>query len=390
MTLLLGLLALSYFGSMIMRGRALHGRGRQSGAEWVLLGLLAGPNVLGAFAPEALGAFEPVAAVAVSWLALVIGVGSVSGEGPRSDRRALSLGMLLALCTAAAVAGAAYFVAAHLTELRGAELWIAALGIGLVSCEMTRHPVEWAIERFAAHGPLSRMLAGIADLDDMIPLLLVALPFALAPATIPEYALPWWGFCLLPLGLGAVMGAMCAVLLRFQARASAGWGLLFGTALLSTGISWRLGLSSLTTMFAMGASLACLSRHRRELREMLARTEHPVLLPILLLAGARVHLALAWPLLLLLTAACVARLSVRCAAAPLIVALTHRRARGASSWLALGLMSSGALTMAVGLAFALRFPGAIGDLVLSAAAVQMVLGEIDRSCVAAARVGRGR
>jgi hypothetical protein len=64
------------------------------------------------------------------------------------------------------------------------------------------------------------MLSGIADLDDMLPLLLIAIPFAFAPVAMPGYALPWWGLCLLPLGLGAVMGTMCAALLRFEARAS--------------------------------------------------------------------------------------------------------------------------------------------------------------------------
>jgi hypothetical protein len=376
MSLLLGLLAISYFGSMVMRGRALRGRGRQSGAEWVLLGLITGPNVLGAFEPEALGAFEPVAAVAVSWLALVIGVGIVGRGGPRAQKRALSLGVVLALATGAGVAAAAYFAALYSTHLRGTRLWIAALGIGLCSCATARHPVDWAIERFGADGPLARMLSGIADLDDMLPLLLIAIPFAFAPVAMPGYALPWWGLCLLPLGLGAVMGTMCAALLRFEARASAAWGLLLGTALLSTGVSWRLGLSSLTTMFAMGVTLSLLSRHRAELREMLARTEQPVLLPILLLAGARVHVAIAWPLWVVLGVACVSRLLVRSAAAPVLVALTHPGARGASGPLGLGLMSTGALTMAVGLSFALRFPSVVGELVLSAAAVQTVLGEM--------------
>ena len=46
--------------------------------------------------------------MAVSWLALVIGVGMIGNDTPRSSKRALSLGVLLALMTAATVAAAAY------------------------------------------------------------------------------------------------------------------------------------------------------------------------------------------------------------------------------------------------------------------------------------------
>jgi hypothetical protein len=43
--------------------------------------------------------------------------------------------------------------------------------------------------------------------------------------------------------------------------------------------------------------------------------------------------------------------------------------------LGLGLLCSGALSMTIGLAFALRFPGPIGDTVLATAATLTVLGE---------------
>jgi hypothetical protein len=152
MSLLLGLLAISYFGSMVMRGRALRGRGRQSGAEWVLLGLITGPNVLGAFEPEALGAFEPVAAVAVSWLALVIGVGIVGRGGPRAQKRALSLGVVLALATGAGVAAAAYFAALYSTHLRGTPRSASA-------CARARRRATRSTGRSSASAPTGRWRA---------------------------------------------------------------------------------------------------------------------------------------------------------------------------------------------------------------------------------------
>jgi hypothetical protein len=50
-------------------------------------------------------------------------------------------------------------------------------------------------------------------------------------------------------------------------------------------------------------------------------------------------------------------------------------ARAAGAGLGMSLMSSGALAMTVGLAFALRFPGPVGDTVLATAAASTLLGE---------------
>jgi hypothetical protein len=48
----------------------------------------------------------------------------------------------------------------------------------------------------------------------------------------------------------------------------------------------------------------------------------------------------------------------------------------ASPALGAGLLSSGALSMGIGLAFAIRFPGPVGDSVLATAFVACIVGEI--------------
>jgi hypothetical protein len=53
-----------------------------------------------------------------------------------------------------------------------------------------------------------------------------------------------------------------------------------------------------------------------------------------------------------------------------------KAARPAGPRLGLGLSSSGALSMSIGLAFALRFRGAVGGAVLASAAIGTVIGEI--------------
>jgi hypothetical protein len=54
----------------------------------------------------------------------------------------------------------------------------------------------------------------------------------------------------------------------------------------------------------------------------------------------------------------------------------HPATKGTSPLLGLGLLSSGGMSVAIGLAISMRFPGRIGDTVLAMAVVSTVLGEI--------------
>jgi hypothetical protein len=107
---------------------------------------------------------------------------------------------------------------------------------------------------------------------------------------------------------------------------------------------------------------------------MVAPTERPVLLPALLLAGA--HLSfhdnprLPW----IAGIAIAARFAAKIVFGWLLAAISPS-ARKAGGLMGLSLMSSGALAMSIGLAFALRFPGMLGDTVLVVAALSATVGE---------------
>jgi hypothetical protein len=173
-----------------------------------------------------------------------------------------------------------------------------------------------------------------------------------------------------------VCGAIATVLLGREFRIDESWGVLLGTALLAIGTAARLGLSPLSVMFFMGLTISSLSRHRREIVEMVAPTERPVLLPALLLAGARVDPFAIVPLLMWVApAALAARVLAKVASGVLLRTFTSPGKGARGGLLGLGLLSSGALSMSIGLSFVLRFPGPVGDLVLVTATVFTIFGE---------------
>lgn len=374
MTLLLAVLAIAYVGSMLMQGRALRGVGLPSGTEWVLLGFALGEHALAVVDRDLLEAFEPIAAVAIGWQAFALGARFGRPREERSDLRSVAFGVAYSLVAAALVTASTWLAMQAVPRLDPLDRALIAIGAGLVSCELTRHAVTWVVERYAARGPLASFVTGISEGSAIAPLLGCALPFAMvAPGT--ELALPVWGLAALTVGLGILLAVMSAMLIALEASGPRSWGVLLGAALLGTGISFRFGLSPLAALFALGAALAALSKRRADLHAMLARTEHPVRLPILLLAGAHLSFFVHERFGLVIAAAVLAR-----AASALLCAWPIGRASGATKHelhtLVRSLLPTGAITMAVGLSFALRFPDKVGSVVLLIAACQTVLGEL--------------
>jgi hypothetical protein len=372
--LLVGLLVLAYLGSFLVGGRTVRGVGLPSGLEYIALGFVLGPQALDIIGGDALASFEPVVLVALGWLAFGIGLDFGFAGGRRVRVGSLALGAFGALVTGAAVAAATWFTLLRLkTGGTTGERILLAGGIGASCSETTRHAVRWVVERHNARGPLSDRLNETAHADDFFPLLAVAVLFAVEPTRSVLVKVPLRDWPLATLGLGLLLGAGAALLVRAELRLEDTWGVLVGVTLIGIGATSRLGLSTLTACFFTGIAVSLLSRHRRELRAMVGPTEHPVLLPALLLAGARIDFRSSSSLPWIAAAAIGARI-----AAKVVVGWTlagSPSARRAGPLLGLSMLSSGALAVSIGLAFALRFPGQVGDTVLAVAVMSVTVGE---------------
>lgn len=386
LALLLGLLAASYLGSA-MSGA---GRGRMvaSGAPWLLLGLAVGPHALGLVDGAVLATFRALAAVAIGWVAVAVGleyafVGDRRiGVGRLAGSTLLSL--LCGLSVAAAVGGVRWWLAPEGGFLASTEDRLLALGIGAALADTSREAFRWGYGASGARGPLSDLLAEVGDGDDLAPVLLLGTAFLVAEGHSALAALPSLGGvpawlvsgaarALAEPLLGAVLGLTAAALFGRDFRRTTVLGVLFGTSLVALGLSARLGLSLVGAGFVLGLTLALASSHRAELRTLALEVERPVLLPALILAGALVDPAGAAGAAPVVAAAVGARLLVKALHGGTLSAL-HPVARQAG--LAGALCATGPLGVVVGLAFELRFPGPLGGAVLAAAVGASLLGEV--------------
>lgn len=371
---LMALLFLSYLGS-VFTGSGGKRSGLPGGSEYLILGVLVGPLVFGAVTRTALSSFDPIVYVAIAWLALVSGLEYGWVRGRRVTLRHVFEGVALGVLSGTIVAAGVWFALPSIAQFSYSDRLLLSVGIGAVCAETTRHAVRWVSDRFDTSGPLTDLLSDLSNSDEIVPIGIVALLFALrtpARATVHLPPIGWAGATIL---VGIVLGLVTALLLARDLRVAESWGTILGTSLLAIGLAARLDLAAITAMFACGATIAWTSRHRGDIRSMVVPTERAVLLPALVLAGARIEPASIGRVGLIIPIALVLRFAAKLIIGQLIRA--HGAARGAGALLlGIALVSSGGMSVAIGLAMALRFPGRVGDTVLAVAVAVTLAGEI--------------
>jgi Kef-type K+ transport system membrane component KefB len=373
MTAFIGLLFLAYMGSVVVGGRAVRGYGLPSGSEYLLLGFLLGPYVLGLLNHELLSTLSPFLYVGAGWLLLVSGMDWGYVDDKPSSLLGIALSFLVAVVTGGLVFAAVYWVLGELAPRATQNRLLFAGAIAAVGMETTRLAVRWVIERYGARGPLSSAIALLADADELPALLLVGGLVLLAPMPATHIQLPPAAWFSITLGLGVTLGLISVALMGPELHRGEAQCLMLGAGLLCTGLSTALGLAGVLSSFVLGITLSRTSPHRSALVAIMKKTEQPVLLPVLLLAGALVTLE-DRRLLAVLGAALGARLLGKLLTG-FILYLT-KTGRKAGPLLGLGLLPSGVVTICLAVALSRRIGGRDGDLLLTAAVAMTLLGEL--------------
>ena len=373
--LLMGLLLVAYLGSFLVGGeRSLRGIGLPSSVEWVVLGFIVGPHALGLVGSSVVDSVRPIVLIGLGWLALVSGANyGATPFGPVPARRVV-LALMFGLASGGLAGAAVYFLSPYFVGALGEdERRLLAITLGAAATETTRHVMRWVHERHGATGPLFRLVSDIADAEDVIPIAALAVAFALVQPR---------GSMLSPavafgatLGLGFVLGVICSLLLGREFRLRESWGVLLGTSVLAIGVAARAQLSVVAVLFTLGLTLAVVSRHAADIRTMLLATERSALLPILILCGIRLAAPKVAATMALVAIIVVVRIVAKYMLGG-ILGRTVPNARPAGGLVGLGMLSSGAMTMLIGLSCALHFPGFVGDTVLVTAAVLNIVGEL--------------
>jgi hypothetical protein len=378
----LAVLAVGYLLNHLLFDRLRLRFGYVGAAEYVLLGVLLGPAT-GFLSEDVVRDLTPLVSLALGW------VGMTVGTYFRLPAMALLPGTHVRIAfaeaaTSFALAAGLLFALLHFAA--GYDLSTAALpALTLGAIAVIGAPA--AVDALALRGLGTRRLFPVLQLTARIDALVGVVAFGLllavfhqgatAPTVRPPTATEW---AVINVAVGVVSGVLFHLFLgpRGELAGAAQRSRLFialaGAIVIASGASYYLNLSPIFTTLVLGVILANTAGGERSATRVLRATQRPIYLALLIFAGA------AWrgsdPTLYFIPPAFIA---IRLLARTLGGWVGGRLAAPAdlrAPALGRGLLSQGAIGVAVALNYAQVFPELAAQTVLGAALLSVLVFEV--------------
>jgi hypothetical protein len=240
------------------------------------LGAALGPHGLQWLTPrvvERLGV-----AVTIALAALGVFVGVALGREVREARRMLFAASLESAVTVVMVTGAAWYFVVTTGLPLAVPVGVMALALGLSASASSATSASPDSEEAASVGTT------VADLDDVLPVVLAVVAFALVPAIARE---PAWMLLLAPVGVGLAVGAIGWLVFDRAESATERVVFVLGALSLAGGAAAYLRVSPLAVGMIAGLVWALAPGRADEVvHHDLSRVQHPLVVLLLVAAGA--------------------------------------------------------------------------------------------------------
>lgn len=240
------------------------------------LGFLLGPRALGVLSSHVLARLDLAVTIALAVIGVLVGV--ALGREIRSAARLFIAASLESLLTIATVAGAAgYFMYSSALPV-GAPLIAFALALGLCASASSATSSDPDSE------PAAEVGTRVADLDDVVPIVVAAIGFALlAPLTVAETLM----LTLAPLGAGIAVGVIGWLVFERAESGPERAVYVLGALALAGGAAAALRVSPLAVGLVAGLYWTVApGRADRIVQEDLRKFQHPLIVLLLVTAGA--------------------------------------------------------------------------------------------------------
>jgi hypothetical protein len=320
---------------------------------FLLLGFVLGPRALGWFSPRLMARLDLAVTIALTVLGVLVGV-ALGREIQRAARLFLAASLESAITTGAVMAATMYFV--HATGVP-IVVSIAGLSLALGLCASASSATSADPDSEAAAAVATR----VADLDDVLPIVLAVIAFALLSTSDRSQAAI---LLAAPLLIGLAAGAIGWLVFERAESGPERVVFVLGTLALAGGAAAYARVSPLAVGLVAGfVWTAAPGRADRIVDADLRKVQHPLVVLLLVAAGAQATVTTAafW----LLPPYLLFRLAGKVAGAWFSAPLVDVRA----SDLAAFLMPPGVLAIAFALNFRQVLPPAMGDVLLSTVAI---------------------
>jgi hypothetical protein len=373
--LLLGVVGSAYLLTHFVVERAQQRFLFVSGVEYVLLGVVLSPAMLPQFQPLAdLTRLAPVFAFAAGWVGLLQGLEPRGSAQSETGGQAIWHAVVDTLATGTLVTAAARWAfGSPWLGLDSASSWSAALLLGCTAAAGSSSAIDLLQSRYRALTthllPLLRQTTWYASSFAILGFGLVFCLFHQGH-TLGDRPVEWWGWALLTLGLGIVLGLLFWMFIGASHDDNSVFLAMVGILLFASGAAFFLNLSPLLVNLVLGLVLAQ-TPQGRQLHPQLVRTAGPARLVLLLFAGAHWRPVPLLPLLAVVLGYLALRLLGRVVSSAIATLGTPLRLD-----LFRGGMAQGDVAVAMALSFRLVYEGLAVDLAYTTVLVGVVVHEI--------------
>jgi Kef-type K+ transport system membrane component KefB len=344
-----------------------------SGAEYLLLGALLGPQVSGVIQATSIDGFAPFFTLALGWVGALVGVQFALPDllRLRASRFRLAFTESLLTLLFMTVSGAVL-----IWGLFGSRLdAVVGPAVALGSIAVSSAPAGIAVmaRHLGAQGPLVRQLQVSTAVNALVSISAFGVLLALShsspiSATRPPTPTEWVAITL-AIGIGG--GVLFHLFLGPGHQSDRLFVALSGALILSSGAAAYLRLSPLLTALLVGVVLVNTSPARNEIRQVLIRVERPLYFVLLIFAGAAWRPGTDSVLIftsLFIVLRIIGKLGAAYAAASIsgVIPILGRR----WGW---GLVGHGGLAVAVALNYRLHDQSPVGDAVFTAALASVLV-----------------
>ncbi|MDX2184545.1 MAG: hypothetical protein SFW08_11250 [Gemmatimonadaceae bacterium] len=286
--LLLAVVVGSYLAAHVIFERFAKRFALVSGAEYLVLGVVLGPQATGVLTPDTIESFQPLITLGLGWIGALVGARFVLSVLVRTPAIRYRIAISEAAVTMVATGGCAYLVGARLVGLPDEIALLVAAGLALTSLPASSAGLEVVEQGTAARDPVVRqvsvstqMLAGIASAG-------LALLFALvhdSPTSLPRRLVPTEWF-VVTIAIGLVGGLLFHLFVGDERKADRVFVSLAGVIVLVSGAASSLRLSPVFAAMVFGVILGNSRTNRTVMLTALARVERPFYFALLIFAGA--------------------------------------------------------------------------------------------------------
>lgn len=345
-----------------------------SAAEYLVLGILLGPEGFGVLRASFLDSLAPVVTLAIGWIGTSVGAEFRLTRLVATPARSFRIAFAESVMTFVVVAGLEFVLLHRFFGVSDVPALLPSLALGAMATSSSSAGIGVVANVLGRRGMVVRQLQLSSQINAFIAVaifgLLLAVYHAPVPASRPLTATEW---AVVSVAIGVVGGALFHVFLGETPDADRLFVSLVGAIVLVSGAASYLRLSPLLSTLFFGIILANTTSRPDLLVAALTRVERPFYFVLLLFGGAMWHPSVrSWvaPVAVFLLARAASKIgSSRLAA----------RSNGALRELGpdwgRALLGQGRLTLAIGVSYLRQGDAAFGNLVFTAAVASILFTE---------------